>query len=46
MNKFHFHAVFFNGCTVRAPNKVIFDVAANSIGQRHDQQLASLMRQK
>jgi len=28
------------GCTVRAPNKFIFNVAANSIGQRHDQQLA------
>jgi hypothetical protein len=25
---------------VRAPNKFIFNVAANSIGQRHDQQLA------
>ncbi len=47
MNKIHSYVVFSTGCTVRAPNNFIFDVAANSIGQRHDQQLAlSLMRQK
>jgi hypothetical protein len=36
MNKFHPYAEFFNWPYCARPNKFIFNVAANSVGQRHD----------